>query len=321
MSLDDRVLRTNAAPNLTVAQMLIYTDERRERVYEATDFLFAALTGFAVIGVTLLGDRLGGRLGGLVATAPVTTSAAHVVLASSVAPALAAAQVIQGVQALLAVTFGVPAFFYAVKFTKGMPSRSRLTWGLGAFLAVFVPMTFLFASFPINVLSGFVLLFALHALLAFNFMREVVPAQTVPKPLGNGRSPRELIARFASGAVVVLAIRALIDVAPALAGALAVVPAVFIVSLTVLGLRHDATFAARASQAGLFGATAVAVFVLVIAGLLALGVPGGIWTALPFGWVGYLGSLALLARLHGRIQRSVAAAPPSSPTVTAEAGS
>ncbi len=283
-------------------------------MYSSADVALALLTGIAVVGVTLLGDRLGGRIGGLVATAPVTTSGAHVVLASSVAPSLAAAKVLMGVQSLLAVTFAIPAFFYTVRMTRGRPSRTRLFLGLGAFLAVFVPLVFVFAAFPFPLFTAFVLLFALHALLAVSFMREPVPAFRDELRGKRGRPVRELVARFLSGVVVVLAIRWLITAVPPLAGALAVVPAVFLVSLTVLGLTHDAPFAARASQAGVFGGTSVALFVLVVALVLHLRVPGGIWTALPFAWVAYLGGLALLGRLHGRLQRFTPASPaPANP--------
>lgn len=272
-------------------------------MFGLTALLFAFVTGLAVVGITLLGDRLGGRLGGLIATAPVTTSAAHIVLVSSVPVGFAAERVLQGGQALLAVTFAIPAFFYAVKFTRGRASRTRLFAGLGAFVGVFVPLTFMLAANPMPHLSTFVLLFAMHVVLAFSFMREPVPAMRDAIKSRPGRPKRELVARFASGALVVLVVRALIVASPAMAGALAVVPAVFLVSLTVLGLAHDAPFAARASQAGLFGATGVGLFVLVVAGILHLGVPGGIWIALPFGWAAYLGTLAVLGRLHGRIQR------------------
>lgn len=282
--------------------------------------LFAGLTGLAVVGITLLGDRLGGRIGGLLGTAPVTTSAAHVVLATSVAPELAAEKVLQGVQALLAVTFGIPAFFYAVKFTRGHPSRLRLTAGLAGFLAVFLPLVLLFSSFPVPVLSGFVLLFGMHVVLAFSFMREPVPAifarQHGPRPVPRGRGALELLGRFVSGVLVVLLVQALVASVPSLAGALAVVPAVFILSLTVLGLKHDAPFAAKASQAGLFGATAVGLFVLVVAGALTFHPPGGIWMALPFGWAAYLGSLMVLGRLHGRLQGPEREAiPPQAPVL------
>lgn len=272
-------------------------------MYGPLDLAFAALTGVAVVLITVLGDRLGGRMGGLLATAPVTTSAAHVVLVAGVAPEQAALKVLQGVQALLAVTFAIPAFFYAVKFTRGRASNVRLWSGLGAFLLVFAPMTLLFAAFPLPVVSAFVLLFALHVVLSFNFMREPLPRLQDELRAKPRRPVRELVGRFLSGVVVVLLIRSLVTAAPALAGALAVVPAVFLVSITVLGLTHNAPFAARASQAGLFGATAVAFFVLVIALVMHLDVPGGIWTALPFGWAAYLGTLSLLGRLHGRIRR------------------
>lgn len=272
---------------------------------DSLGLLYAALTGAAVVLVTWLGDRLGGRVGGLLATAPITTSAAHVVLATSVAPELAAGRVLQGVQALIAVTFGILAFFYTVWATEHTPSRLRLFLGLGSFVAVFVGFTLIFATWPLPLFTAYLLFFALHAALAMSFMREVVPvAPAGPKRVGTpGRSMRELTWRFVSGAVVVLLVRWLVTVAPALAGALAVVPAVFIVSLTVLGLRHDAVFAARASQAGLFGATGVGVFVLIVAGALHLGVPGGIWTALPFAWAGYLGVLLGLGNVHRAIQQ------------------
>lgn len=273
----------------------------------ADDLLFALLTGAAVVLVTLLGDRLGGRLGGLLATAPVTTTAAHVLIATSVPPDQAAGRVLQGVAALLASTFGIVAFFYAVKYTRGRPSDARLLAGLAVFLASFLSLTWVFATFPLHPLSGFVILFATHAALAFTFMREpvpVVPANDGPR---KRRGPGELAARFGAGFALVLLIRVLVGVYPPFAGALAVVPAVFLVSLTVMGVRHDAPFAARAAQAGLFGTTAVAVFVLVVAGGLHLvaraGAPGGVWVLVPFAWAAYAGTLLLLGKVHGRIAR------------------
>jgi hypothetical protein len=263
--------------------------------------LYAALTGLAVVGITLLGDRLGGRVGGLLATAPVTTSVAHVVIATSVAPDLASARVLNGVAALLASTFGIVAFFYTVKYTRGRPSPMRLAVGLAVYVTVFLSLTLLFARFPMHPLPAYVILFGLHGALAFTFMREPVPVlkDYVAKP--QGRSARELASRFGAGFLVVLVIRELVVLSPPLAGALAVVPAVFLVSLTVLGVSQNAPFAARAAQAGLFGTTAVAFFVLTIAAGLALGV--GVWWTLPFAWAAYAATLYLLGNLHRRIAR------------------
>jgi hypothetical protein len=268
------------------------------------DLLFALITGVAVVGITLLGDRLGGRLGGLLATAPVTTSAAHVLIATSVPPGLAAGRVLQGVAAMLASTFGIVAFFYAVKYTRGRPSNARLAAGLAVYVSFFLALTWVFATYPLHPLSAFVILFATHAALAFTFMREPVPVlKDAATPRRPRRSAAELAGRFAAGTAVVLVIRVLLDVYPPFAGALAVVPAVFLVSLTVMGVSHDAPFAARAAQAGLFGTTAVAVFVLTIAGGLYLRLPGGIWPLLPLGWAAYALTLASLGRLHARIAR------------------
>ena len=49
---------------------------------DALTLLSAAASGLAVLAITWLADRLGGTLGGLLATAPVTTTAAMVYLAS-----------------------------------------------------------------------------------------------------------------------------------------------------------------------------------------------------------------------------------------------
>lgn len=265
----------------------------------AADVLFPLLTGAAVVVITLLGDRLGGRVGGILATAPVTTTVAHVVIATSVAPHLATARVLQGIAALLASTFGIVAFFYAVKYTRGNPSNARLAAGLGVYVGVFLALTLLFASYPVHPLPGFVILFATHAALAFTFMREPVPVANPPRP--GKRTWRELAVRFLAGAGLVAAIRVLVHAYPPLAGALAVVPAVFLVSLAVLGVRNDARVAARAAQAGLFGTTAVALFVLTVAAGLAMG--ANVWATVPFAWAAYALALAGLGRVHARIAR------------------
>lgn len=267
------------------------------------DLAFPLLTGVAVVAVTLLGDRLGGRVGGLLATAPVTTTAAHVVIATSVPPDQAAVRVLAGVAALLASTFGIVAFFYGVKYTRGNPSHARLAAGLAIYLAAFLGLTALFATFPLHPVSAFTILFATHAALAFTFMREPIPVLRDYVPRQALRTPTELAGRFLVGAAVVALIRVLVHAYPPFAGALAVVPAVFLVSLTLMGVRQNAPFAARAAQAGLFGTTAVALFVLVIAAGLALRLPGGIWPVVPFAWAAYFVALAGLGSLHRRLAR------------------
>ena len=269
----------------------------------AADVAFPLLTGLAVVGVTLLADRLGGRVGGLLATAPVTTTAAHVVIVQSAPLEAAPARVLLGVAAMLAGTFAIVAFFYAVKYTRGRPSNARLLAGIGVYLATFFTLTAVFATFPLHPVSAYVILFATHAALAFTFMREPVPVLRDYVPRRTRRTLGELSARFAAGAITVAVIRVLVHVYPPFAGALAVVPAVFLVSLTVMGISQNAPFAARAAQAGLFGTTAVALFVLVIAGGLALRLPGGIWPLIPFAWAAYAGTLFALGNLHGRIAR------------------
>lgn len=272
-------------------------------VLGADAFVFAALTGVAVVAVTMLADRLGGRVGGLLATAPVTTSAAHVVIATSVPAGEASARVLSGVAALLAGTLAIVVFFYAVKFTRGRPDGVRLAAGLAAHVAVYLPLSVLLAQAAPPPLVAFPVLFALHGVLGMTFARVPVPVLRDYVPRKAGRSVPELGVRFLAGAGVVLAVRALVDAFPALAGALAVVPAVFLVSLTVMGVTQNAPFAARAAQAGLFGTTAVAVFVLVVGAVLAFGVPGGVWMALPFGWAAYAGTLALLGAAQRRLAR------------------
>lgn len=292
--------RRRPGPYLTLGGETPISKRRLAPLVQVLDVAFPLATGLAVVLVTLLGDRLGGRVGGILATAPVTTTLAHVIIATSVPAPQASARVLLGIAALLASTFGIVSFFYAVKYTRGRTSRARLGAALGVYLVVFLALTSLFATFPLHPASGFVILFATHAVLAFTFMREPVPVLDAPRR--RTRTWGELAGRFAAGALTVALIRVLVHAYPPFAGALAVVPAVFLVSLTVIGVEQDARSAARAAQAGLFGTTAVAFFVLAVAGGLALG--WNVWATVPLAWTAYALALGVLGRLHSRISRA-----------------
>lgn len=253
----------------------------------------ALLTGAAVAGITLLADRLGGKVGGLLATAPVTTSAALLLLAASDPAALHARLMMSG-SPLLASTLGIIAFFFTVKFTRGRPDRVRLASGLLAYGAAFVGFTLLLYGILPAESWVFGVLFLLHIVLLFTLVRVPIPPLQGYRPKPYRLTGRELAVRFGAGSVFFFALSAIASTWPDLAPAFAVFPAVFMVSLGVMGLSQNAPFAARASQMGVLGTSAVALFVLTFDVLAELGVV----VALAGAWVVYFLALATLGKLR-----------------------
>ncbi|HWG91491.1 MAG TPA: DUF3147 family protein [Candidatus Thermoplasmatota archaeon] len=253
----------------------------------------ALLTGAAVALVTLLADRLGGKVGGLLATAPVTTSAALLFL-SSTDPVSVHVRLMAAGGPLLASTVGIVGFFFAVKFTRGRPDPVRVAVGLLTYAAVFIGLALLFSQTLPAEPWVFGVLFIFHALLALTLMRVPIRVLEGYKPKARKLTWGEIGLRFAAGAAFFLALTGLATYAPALAPAFAVFPAVFMVSLGVMGLTQNAPFAARASQSGIFGTTAVALFVLSFDVLIIFGRAFSLLGA----WVVYFFSLYGLGKVR-----------------------
>lgn len=254
----------------------------------------AVLTGAAVALVTYLADRLGGKVGGLLATAPVTTSAALLLLAYQDPVSLHDRLMMSG-GPLLASTVGIVAFFFAVKFTRGRPDKMRVAAGLGTYGVVFLGLALLFNR--VLPAEGWVfgVLFVSHILLAFTLMRVRIGVLKDYKPKPQRVTWRELAVRFTAGSLFFLALTAVATLWPPLAPAFAVFPAVFMVSLGVMGLSQNAPFAARASQSGVFGTTAVALFVLAFDIFMAF---GKALFSLAGAWAIYFGALFFLGKLR-----------------------
>ncbi len=260
----------------------------------------AAISGVAVVAMTWFADRIGGSAGGLLATAPVTTTAAFLFLAFAEGPGALHERILVGGSSLFAAIAPMPVYFYAAKWTRQLALPARIGIAILAYVACFTGLTW---TLPMATPPGwerlwFVAVCLLVLLFWYTFMRVRIDPEQLrgPKP---PLTKREVAARFLSGVAVILLVRWVGALEPSLAAAWAVFPGVFLVTLAVLGLGHGAAFSARAAQAASLGGVPLALFLITYWFLLPIGdsFAWAIVAMLP-AWGAYFGALVPLYRVR-----------------------
>lgn len=268
-------------------------------------FLSAAASGVAVVLITYFADKLGGTLGGLLATAPVTTSAALLYLANQQGNEVVGSGILDGAASIFAVLAAMPAFFFSQKWMRDpIPLAVRIIAGLLVYVGIFTlgtlglnaitPDEYSWIWLPLSVI--------LVVFLVFTFMKVHIPEQFLTGEKG-AMTPIEAIFRFMAGFGVILLVNFVKGLDPSLSTAWAVFPGTFLVSLGVLGFRNGAAFSARASQGGVLGGLPVAGYILTLFFVLPLH-EGTTWlfvSQVP-AWIVYFAVLVPLMKWQQRLR-------------------
>ncbi len=267
--------------------------------------LSAVASGVAVVLVTWIADRAGGTIGGLLATAPVTTAAAILYLSSELGNEAVGSDLLQGGKSLFAAIAAMPLYFYVQKWTREpIPLWVRIVGGILVYIGAFTGLTLLADRLTpagwAPMWLGFTLLLVLLATLTY--MRDEIP----PRLLRGPKPPLtwlEAVFRFLAGAFIILLVTWLRDTDPLLTTAWAVFPGTFIVSLGVLGFGHGAAFSARVAQGGALGGPPIMAYLIVLWALLPLAASAGwSWLVQVPAWAAYFVVLYPLWRWQQRKQ-------------------
>lgn len=258
----------------------------------------AGLAGLAVVAVTLVAGRMGGVIGGLLATAPVTSAAALVFLALESGNAVVGGQMLAGGKSLFAALMCMPAFFFVLKWTRGAPLALRLFTGLATFVVGFTGMTLAVHAITPTAWSPIWLLASLvtAGLFGLTFLQLELPLMQQRAPR-MGLKASEIILRFAAGAGVVLLVGWLRTTMPGLSTAWAVFPGTFLVSLWILGIERGAAFSAKASQGGVMGIPPLVAYMVVLWAVLPLnGSVTWTWLSQVPAWLAYFAVMVPIAK-------------------------
>ena len=274
--------------------------------------LLAALSiaaGLTVCAVIHSAERLGGEVGGLLATAPVvSTFGLWVVLAHSPVPS--AVPILAGNFSVLAALIGLSGYSFVV-MKSGGGALFRLGAGSSAFFLIYVAAVWAAKSLLPLGSYLFALNFLIAGILAILFARTPVESNVIPGPFVKQRSA---IASFLAGFLVVGATGLAARIEPVLGGVLAVFPGVFFTSLILIGVRQSPAMSVRAAQEGVPGIISILLFLL------------GFWLLLPLigshrllglslatllAWAQYLLGLALFSGLACPLRSCRCAAPSS----------
>lgn len=234
--------------------------------------LSAAASGVAVVVVTWIADKAGGTIGGLLATAPITTAAAILYLGGELGNVAVGEGLLHGGKSLFAAIAAMPLYFYVQKFASDpVPLWVRIIAGILLYVGAFTGLTLL--ADRITPTGWEAVWLPVTLLLVFvatrTYMRDTIP----PRLLRGPRPPLtvlEAFFRFLAGAVIILLVTWLRDADPLLTTAWAVFPGTFIVSLGVLGFGHGAAFSARVAQGGALGGPPIIAYLVVLWALLPL---------------------------------------------------
>ncbi|MGB0652263.1 MAG: hypothetical protein ACPGQL_03595 [Thermoplasmatota archaeon] len=262
--------------------------------------LSAALSGLAVVALTLIADRLGGTIGGLLATAPVTTTAGFLFLAGDLGNAELGARIPAGSAALFAAVLAMPAYFYAVKWTKSNSVALRIPFGLIVYVGLFTIVTLLLSRWTPERLQ--LVWLPATVLLVGLYWATFMQVRIEPRLLRGPKPPLtfvEGLLRFAAGVAIILLIAWVRSINDTMSTAWAVFPGTFLVTLAVMGFGNGAAFSGRAAQAGALGGIPLAFFLFFVQ-LAAPWMAGLWWTAcvLAAAWGLYFVVLVPLFRLR-----------------------
>lgn len=273
--------------------------------------LGASATGLAVVLVTALAQRLGPTVGGLLATAPVTTTAALLWLTAQQGNQAVAADVLRGAGSLVAATFAMPLFAVAVRHAPG-GRHVRTGVALMAFVALFTALALLAATQVPRAWAGLWPIMALAVAGAAALRHPVEPVPAGPESAtGSRMRGGEAVARFLAGAGVILLVEALRQIHPALGTAWAVFPGTFLVTLGVLSLRQGPEVGAQAAIGALRGIPALVAYLLMVWALLPLaGAAAWAWAVQAPAWGVYFLVLAAARRRALRPPEARAASRP-----------
>ncbi len=262
--------------------------------------LSALAAGLAVVAVTWFADRIGGSAGGLLATAPVTTTAAFLYLTAEQGPDVITSRILLGGASLFFAIAPMPAYFYIQKWLSRPPLVLRIGLGITVYLGLFTAGVLVADAWVPRDLAR--LWFPATFLLVLLFYQTFMCVPIDPKYLRGKKGPLtwwEGVLRFGAGAAVIFLVDWLGTVNPTLGAAWAVFPGVFVVTLIVLGLGHGAAFSARAAQAASLGGAPLALFLVTYWFLLPVS-PAAWWSwaAMAFAWGAYFGALVPLYRMR-----------------------
>ncbi len=186
--------------------------------------------GLTVCAVIRIAERLGGEVGGLLATAPVVSTFGLWVVFSH-APVPSAVPILAGNFSVLAALIGLSGYSLVI-MKSGGGALFRLGAGSVAFFLIYVAAVWAAKSLLPLGSYLFALNFLIAGMLAILFARTPVESNVIPGPFAKKRSA---IASFLAGFLVVGATGLAARIEPVLGGVLAVFPGVFFTSLTIHG--------------------------------------------------------------------------------------
>jgi hypothetical protein len=244
--------------------------------------LLRIVLAFAVAGTwislsTIAGERLGTRLGGLIANLPSNILVSLLFIAMTKGDSYAA-------QAALSVPVGMTVdtlFLLALVAALGRGLLAGLAAGLGAWIAA--ALIFL-ALPPLGAVWG-IALYAIVCAGSFLAADRIPGARSVPKKAVPFRPSSVLVRALFAGTIVALAV-AIAQVAPPyMTGVLAVFPAVLLSTMTILARAQGLPFARATGKVLILSSSNIIVYALAVALLFPILGP----------WWGTLGAFAAAA--------------------------
>lgn len=250
-------------------------------------FLLRALASFAVAGTwislsTLLAERLGTRVGGLIANLPSNIVVSLIFVASSSGTEFASAAA-RSVPLGMAIDTLFLLAFVAL-------ARKGVSRAIPASLAAWFAAAAAFAFLPKLGMAESAILFAAVALAAFALAEFAMRIRAVPRRDARFRLSALLVRAIFSGTVVATTVMASRFVPPYLTGIVATFPAVLLSTMTILTVTQGADFARATGKILLLSSSNIVVYALVaqaafpaigfLWGSLAAFVAAGLWVAL-----------------------------------------